>query len=231
MSWKDYQNQTAKLFENIGCKVALEAKVKGVRGEHEVDVYVTFEQYGINCAWVIECKFWNTNVPKEKVLTLQAIVNDVGADRGILISKTEFQSGAIRCAQKSNITLTSLEDLKKDLAHDLTKRMIDSLEAKLLNTKNQIFDLSTKEKVREGCWRSSYPEGISGKMAMEYGGMLCILETGFSNHKVGKKLYPIEFSEDRNKIKTTESIEEFLSAVKNQLTIINAWLLEASDSE
>lgn len=229
MSWKKYQIQAAQLFESVGCKAEIEAKVEGVRGKHEVDVYVTFEQYGINCNWVVECKCWNSNVPKEKVLALQAIVDDLGADRGILISKTGFQSGAIRSAQKSNISLTSLEDLREDLAQDVTRRTVDSLEASLLHTKNQIFDLSKTEKIGEGHWRSSYPDGISGKLAAEYGGKLCILETGFANLKMGKNLYPLKFSECGNKIETTESIEEFLEAVKNQITICTAWLTSVNE--
>ena len=88
----------------------MEASVKGARADHKIDVWVVFKRFGLETKWVVECKFWNTSaVPIEKVLILKSIVEDVGADRGILISKSGFQSGAIRAAQSTNITLTSLD--------------------------------------------------------------------------------------------------------------------------
>jgi hypothetical protein len=104
--------EVAALFHAAGCGAEVEKLVEGARGKHKVDVYVTFDKYGIKCSWIVECKFWNSNVPKEKVMALGAILADVGADRGLIISRKGFQSGAIRAAQRTNITLTSLEDLQ-----------------------------------------------------------------------------------------------------------------------
>jgi hypothetical protein len=75
-------------------------------------VFVTGSVYGFEIQWVIECKDCTFNIPKEKVLALQAIVQDVGVDRGILLSGAGFQSGAIRLSRNTNITLTSLSDLR-----------------------------------------------------------------------------------------------------------------------
>jgi hypothetical protein len=50
-------------------------------------------------------------VPKEKVLALKSIVEDLGADRGIIVSEAGFQPGAEDAARGTNITLvTSLAD-------------------------------------------------------------------------------------------------------------------------
>ncbi|WP_431605167.1 restriction endonuclease [Acinetobacter johnsonii] len=43
---------------------------------------------------MIECKNWKTNIPKEKVLALRSIVEDIGAHRGFIVSNKGFQSGA-----------------------------------------------------------------------------------------------------------------------------------------
>ena len=222
MNWKDYQNEAAEVFRKAGCEAEVDVVVEGVRGEHGIDVFVTFEQYGINCSWVVECKYWNTNVPKEKVLALQAIVDDVGADRGVLISKTGFQSGAIRLAQKSNITLTSLENLAEDLKKDSTKITIETLETNLLKVTHQIFALL---KTEDGNWdHSYYTEGVSVQETMAHGGRVCLLETGFTNIKLGKKRYLVRFTAQGNKIESTDSIEEFLEAVNNQISISTLWL-------
>ena len=111
-TWKDYQETTAEFFRRLGCTAEVEATVKGIRGKHKVDVLVTGAIHSISFRWIVECKFWKNNVTKDKVLILQNIVQDVGADRGFLLSETGFQSGAIRASRCSNITLSSLDDLK-----------------------------------------------------------------------------------------------------------------------
>ncbi len=53
-------------------------------------------------------------MPKEKVLALKAIVEDVGADRGIIITEKGYQPGAYDVARGSNVTLvTSLEEFER----------------------------------------------------------------------------------------------------------------------
>ncbi|MVF25048.1 restriction endonuclease [Methylocaldum sp. BRCS4] len=111
MNWREYQNQAAAFFRQLGLTAEIEFQVEGVRGVHVVDVYATGNFNGIDFTWVVECKAWKSNVPKEKVMVLTSIVQDVGADRGFLLSEVGFQSGAIRAAQNSNITLTSIEEL------------------------------------------------------------------------------------------------------------------------
>jgi hypothetical protein len=111
MNWRQYQNEVATLFRAAGCDAKVEEIVEGARGAHAIDVYVTFKQYGINSVWIVECKYWNRRVSKEKVMALSGIVADCGADKGIIISKNGFQSGAVRAASKTNIILTSLEEL------------------------------------------------------------------------------------------------------------------------
>ena len=76
-NWREYQEETAAFFERQGCSVQVEAKVQGVRAQHEVDVYVKFFRHGIECKWVIECKLWKSKIPKEKVMALKSIIDDI----------------------------------------------------------------------------------------------------------------------------------------------------------
>ncbi|HHF3021302.1 TPA: restriction endonuclease [Vibrio diabolicus] len=132
MDWRTYQEETASVFRSLGCKALVEETLEGARGDHDIDVLVTFEKFGVTSTWIVECKFWESAVPKEKVLALQAIVDDVGADRGILVSKTGFQSGAIKQASKSNITLTSLEEFAESAYDDFREIQVEALEVKLI---------------------------------------------------------------------------------------------------
>lgn len=111
MDWAEYQILAADRFSSLGLRTEIEARVAGARGVHNVDVYATGVYSGVPFKWVIECKAWKTSIPKEKVMALYAIVQDVGADRGFLLSEVGFQSGAVLAAQSTNITLTSIADL------------------------------------------------------------------------------------------------------------------------
>src|SRR5262249_47525610 len=138
MSWQDMQEQTAEFFRSLGCDAQVEAKVSGARGPHKIDVWVRFKKFGLETKWVVECKYWNSAIPKEKVLTLKSIVEDVGADRGVLISSANFQAGAIRAAEKTNITLTNLEELKETAKDDLVASVINRIETRALELRYEL---------------------------------------------------------------------------------------------
>jgi hypothetical protein len=110
-NWRVYETEARSFFQSLGLVAEVAATVEGARAKHEVDVLVHGSIHGIPFKWVVECKSWKTSVPKEKVLALYSIIQDIGADRGFLLSESGFQSGAIRAAESSNVTLTSLADL------------------------------------------------------------------------------------------------------------------------
>ncbi len=113
-NWREYQEEVAAFFRRQGCRAEVEKVIQGVRAKHEIDVYVTFSRSGIECTWIVECKFWKTRVPKEKVMALKSIVDDIGADRGLIVSEVGFQSGALDAIRDTNITLvTSLEEFER----------------------------------------------------------------------------------------------------------------------
>ncbi len=113
MNWRDFQEEAAELFRGLGCEAEVEARVQGARATHDIDVWVTFTRHGIECKWAVECKHWKAKVSKDKVLTLKTLIEDVGADRGIIISNSGFQPGATAAAANTNITLTSLKEAKQ----------------------------------------------------------------------------------------------------------------------
>jgi restriction system protein len=86
--------------------------LQGVRTSHDVDVVVRSNLFGFELLWVIECKYWKEAVSKLHVLALREIVTDLGADRGILVSESGFQSGAIEAANLTNVQLANLAELR-----------------------------------------------------------------------------------------------------------------------
>jgi hypothetical protein len=66
-------------------------------------VWKDFPLRGIIC----ECKNWRTNVPREVVHAFRTVMQETGANRGYIISRTGFQQGAIDAAQATNVELVA----------------------------------------------------------------------------------------------------------------------------
>jgi hypothetical protein len=121
MNWHDYQNKAADFFRSLGFDAKVDHKITGARATHAIDVWVTFPHFGVEIRWLVECKFWNAAIPKEKVLTLIQIAQDVGADKAFLLSEKGFQSGAINVAKHTNIVLSNLETLVTNAHEEICK--------------------------------------------------------------------------------------------------------------
>ncbi len=112
-NWRDYQEAVAEAFRRLGYSAEVNKTVTGARSSHDIDVYVTFEKFGYECRWIIECKLWSKPVDMSVVQTLHSIVQDIGADRGLVFCENGFQSGAHTAAQNTNVLLHgSLEDFR-----------------------------------------------------------------------------------------------------------------------
>lgn len=129
--WRQYQHDVAAFYRSIDMRATVDVRaVSGARASHDVDVLVEHRIGGVDVIWIIECKMWERPVSKQHVLALQSIVADVGADRGVLVSDSGFQAGAFRAAVHSNITLTSLADLRENVSDERLGASIAGLVAR-----------------------------------------------------------------------------------------------------
>jgi hypothetical protein len=140
-AWKRYQNDAAAVFRRMGLQAEVEQDVVGACAKHELDVFVIGKFCGLDIKWVVECKAWRSNVPKEKVAALITIVQDVGADKGVLLSEKGFQSGAISMARTKNIVLTSIADLSEHIKADFAESVISKLAWRLGRVKDRLWKL------------------------------------------------------------------------------------------
>lgn len=113
MDWNDYQERVAELFRALGLEAETNVRLSGARGVHDIDVVVRSTHGGMALLWLVECKLWKRRISKLHVLALQRITEDIGADRGLILSESGFQSGARSVAANSNLTLTSIGELSE----------------------------------------------------------------------------------------------------------------------
>lgn len=79
-------------------------------GRYQIDVYAEFNAMGVRFKVLCECKKYKNRVNREKVVVLHRKVESIGAQKGILISTSDFQSGAVEYAKAHGIALIKVED-------------------------------------------------------------------------------------------------------------------------
>jgi len=226
LDWRDYQEKVAVLFRNLGCIAETDLAVQGARAKHNIDVWVTFNQFGLVNKWLIECKYWKSRVSKEKVLALKSIVEDVGADRGILVGETGFQQGAFDSANTSNILLTTYTDLEVKVKDYLYINLLERLEKQTAFLQYEIHNLFVTEKVSSHMLKHSAKPGVDAKEATPKIGCLSMIDTGFKLIKLGKYPVPFNYDAQSSRIISAKNAEEFAIEVGKIVEQIQQWLVE-----
>src|SRR5271165_6617433 len=148
--WSDYQEEVAEFFRSIGLQADTNVTLEGVRTSHDIDVVVRSNHVGFDLLWLVECKRWKTAVSKLHVLALREIVSDLGADRGILMAESGFQSGAQEAAQLTNAQLTSLAALTLTASDALGKAQLRTLQERVEKCRERYWDLDKDTRIKYG---------------------------------------------------------------------------------
>jgi restriction system protein len=167
-SWKDYQEATATFFRALGLSAETDVRLMGVRTAHDIDVVVKSVHVGFEVTWLVECKLWKTPVSKLHVLGLRQIVLDLGADRGILLSESGFQSGAIEAATLTNVQLTSLAQLSESTKLEIFAMRLRELFDRLENCRERYWAISKADRIRTGLRPQVGNSGYSGIAIIDY---------------------------------------------------------------
>lgn len=160
--WMNYQLEVSRFFGDLGMEALVDQTVRGVRTSHDIDVLVRGAYAGFEITWVVECKAWQSRIPKEKVLALRQIVDDVGADRGFIMAESGYQSGALEAALLSNVTLTSIEELTERLHYDLAMTKLVKLEHRVDEARERYWELDKNVRIDAGLRPEVGAVGYSG---------------------------------------------------------------------
>jgi hypothetical protein len=132
--WEQYQHQAAELLRELGFTAEVNQQLTEANGAvHAIDVAARRTVAGVDVLWIVECKLWNKPVDMGAVRDLRTLVLDLGADHGLLMSESAFQSGAIMTAKGKSITLTSLDDLRSNAADEILAARVSVAEKSLMD--------------------------------------------------------------------------------------------------
>jgi hypothetical protein len=91
-------------------------KYKGKSGHmHQIDVVAELELAGTSLIIPVECKCYSHKVGIDEIMEFATRIEDIGAHKGIVVTTTGFQSGAVRFAKSKGIALVIAYDIKWEM--------------------------------------------------------------------------------------------------------------------
>src|ERR1051325_5440845 len=111
---REYELLVQKLIEQemsgiTGVKeleVSHNTKIKGLSGyEHQIDVMYRFKIWKTEILVIVECKQYQDKVGVDDLLEFRSRIEDIKAHKGVFVTTSGFQTGAIRFAEANRIAL------------------------------------------------------------------------------------------------------------------------------
>lgn len=101
-------NQQIRGLENV--RFEHDALIKKSDGTYQIDGVIRFTVMGLEYTTLVECKHYRSSISREKIQVLYDKIRATGAHKGIFVSTSNYQSGAIKYAKEHGIALIQLTD-------------------------------------------------------------------------------------------------------------------------
>jgi hypothetical protein len=114
-----YENLTQVIFQSLvdqnevrNIEVKHDVKLQGKSNVfHQIDVYWKFEVGGVEHETIVQAKDWKTPVNKGELLKFNTVLTDLpGQPRGVFVSRTGYQKGAVDFAFAYGILIYELRE-------------------------------------------------------------------------------------------------------------------------
>ena len=79
-------------------------------GSYQIDGVIKFTYLGVHFVCLVECKKYKGPIEREKVAALYAKMQSIGAQKGIFITTSYYQTGALLYAAEHGIALITITD-------------------------------------------------------------------------------------------------------------------------
>ena len=77
-------------------------------GEYQIDNFAEFTALGVRIKILIECKKYKRAIERDEVIILKSKLDSSGSHKGIMISTSAFQTGAVKYAKAHGIALIQI---------------------------------------------------------------------------------------------------------------------------
>lgn len=90
-----------------------DVRMRGLSGhEHQIDIAYRFRIWATEFLVLVECKHYKNRVGVEEVLEFRSRIEDLRANKGVLVTSSDFQKGAIEVAKANRIALIIVRGTK-----------------------------------------------------------------------------------------------------------------------
>lgn len=111
--WKELQEYVNRIFINIGYESSIEKNTTTPRGNINIDVFAVDLDSINKDIYIIECKWWNTQIPQTVIHAFTTVMSETGGNFGFIITKKGIQSGAIKYLKSTNIKAITFSGFQK----------------------------------------------------------------------------------------------------------------------
>lgn len=113
----EFEKQIKNIFEGLEreikkIEIIHNDKINTVNGNFQIDIKVTFEFLGVDFIVLVECKKHNSPIKRETIQIVKDKVLILGVHKGILVSASGFQRGAIQYAKNNGVALIKIDNGK-----------------------------------------------------------------------------------------------------------------------
>lgn len=117
---KKLESTTKTVFDVLSARdldttVSLDVKLEGIDGNRQIDVLLESRLAGLNIRTIVECKDHKRPVDIMQIDALHSKMQDVNADKAVLVSRKGFSKTAIHKANRLGITLCTLDNPTDEL--------------------------------------------------------------------------------------------------------------------
>lgn len=126
--WRKFEKTIAGIhkFAEMGARVVRDDHVTGriTKRRRQIDVSVRFTHGFSEYLLIVECKDYKHKVPVRDVEALRTKMQDVGADRAVMVTTVGYQAGAVETARAYNIELRTLAEEIGDWVNVVRRQII-----------------------------------------------------------------------------------------------------------
>jgi restriction endonuclease len=117
--WKEYEHLVCDALRQENPELVIERNIRIVghlsNQRRQIDIALRGKMAGHDVLAVVDCKHYSRNIDVNDVGSFVSLLNDVGADIGILVTQLGYTKAAETMAKTSRVKLdiTKLEDLRE----------------------------------------------------------------------------------------------------------------------
>jgi hypothetical protein len=220
--WYNFQEELCKYFISLGLNAKTNVTAKGVRTEHDIDVLVKSKFIGHDIKWIVEAKHWSKKISKLHVLALRTIVDDIGADKGFIISKLGFQKGAKEAAENSNILLLTFEELKAASKNYVEDEIMAQCEERIALTKARYWSHSKDVRIDYKLRHDYLPDQYSIPFVLQ--------ATDWAINQAKNREYPVNldtYLKEKHGSQSADNFVQLVNWIHHNFNVIDRKILEA----